>query len=115
MKTCVTADSSIQQLTDTVRHSDHLEHLLKYNMLNLKHQKEGKQHSGHTAPEQQSQEMALKENRNMISRRQSAQAVKESQGVKLCLQQIRCCAGNVALSIHFQSSLYVFVAAFERR
>lgn len=55
------ADSSIQQLTDTIRHSDHLEHLLKYNMLNLKHQKEGKQHSAHTAPEQRSQEMAFKE------------------------------------------------------
>lgn len=55
------ADSSIQQFTGTIRHSDHLEHLLKYNMLNLKHQKEGKQHPVNTAPEQQSQEMAFKE------------------------------------------------------
>lgn len=55
------ADSSIQQFTGTIRHSDHLEHLLKYNMLNLKHQKEGKQHPVNTAPEQKSQEMAFKE------------------------------------------------------
>lgn len=49
------------QLTETIGHSGHLEHLFKCNMLvNLNYQSEGKHHTAHTALEKQEQEIASK-------------------------------------------------------
>lgn len=78
------------QLTETIGHSGHQEHLFKCNMLvNLSYQSEGKHHTAHTVLEKQGQEIASKATGTLFTHLSFNRQCKSQKG-NVCSYTVSC-------------------------